>query len=133
MELFAGLEDTDEASLFLQETAIDFARTVLIPSTITVDTIISSTIGTPNGFSELICTINSSVTVTVLDGSSWLIGSAIPSSQEDVFSIILEPGNDESFNAFHDHSLSEWKNIWSTQHQNTDPFPTIFISLTNKL
>jgi len=132
-ELFAGLEDTDEASLFLQETAIDFARTVLIPSTITVNTIISSTIGTPNGFSELICTINSSVTVTVLDGSSWLIGSVIPSSQEDVFSIILEPGNDESFNAFHDHSLSEWKNIWETQHQNTNPFPTIFIPLTNKL
>ncbi len=132
-ELFAGLEDTDEANLFLQETAIDFTRTITVSSTITVDTTISSVTGRPNGFTELICTINSSFTVTVLDGSTWLIGDIIPSSQEDDFKILLEPGNDESFDAFHDHSLSEWKDIWDTQHQNTDPFPTIFTSLTNRL
>jgi len=131
-ELFAGLEDTDEASLLLQETSIDFTRTVSIASTITVDTTISSVTGRPNGFTELTCTINSSFTVTVLDGSTWLIGE-LPSSQEDDFKVILEPGNDESFDAFHDHSLSEWKDIWDTQHQNTDPFPTIFTSLTNRL
>jgi len=132
-ELFAGLEDTDEAGLFLQETAIDFTRTITISSTITVNTTISSVTGRPNGFTELICTINSSFTVTVLDGSTWLIGDIIPSSQEDDFKILLESGNDESFDAFHDHSLSEWKDIWDTQHQNTDPFPTIFTSLTNRL
>ncbi len=132
-ELFAGLEDTDEANLFLQETAIDFTRTITISSTITVNTTISSVTGRPNGFTELICTINSSFTVTVLDGSTWLIGDIIPSSQEDDFKILLESGNDESFDAFHDHSLSEWKDIWDTQHQNTDPFPTIFTSLTNRL
>ena len=132
-ELFAGLEDTDEASLFLQETAVDFSRTLLIPSNITVDTTISSIPATPNGFTELICVINSSFTVTVLNGSTWFIGTPIPSSQEDAFKIILEPGNDESFDAFHDHSLSEWKGIWDTQHQNTDPFPTIFTALTNRL
>ena len=131
-ELFAGLEDTDEASLLLQETSIDFTRTVSIASTITVDTTISSITGRPNGFTELTCTINSSFTVTVLDGSTWLIGE-LPSSQEDDFKVILEPGNGESFDAFHDHSLSEWKDIWDTQHQNTDPFPTIFTSLTNRL
>ncbi len=132
-ELFAGLEDTDEANLFLQETAIDFTRTINVSSTITVDTTISSATGRPNGFTELICTINSSFTVTVLSGSTWLIGDIIPSSQEDDFKILLESGNDESFDAFHDHSLSEWKDIWDTQHQNTDPFPTIFTSLTNRL
>ena len=131
-ELFAALEDTDEASLLLQETSIDFTRTVSIASTITVNTTISSITGRPNGFTELTCTINSSITVTVLDGSTWLIG-ALPSSQEDDFKVILEPGNDESFDAFHDHSLSEWKDIWDTQHQNTDPFPTIFTALTNRL
>ena len=132
-ELFAGLEDTDEASLFLQETAVDFSRTLLIPSNITVDTTISSIPATPNGFTELICVITSSFTVTVLSGSTWLIGETIPSSQEDDFKIILEPGNNESFDAFHDHSLSEWKGIWNTEHQDTDPFPTIFTSLTNRL
>ncbi len=132
-ELFAGLEDTDEANLFLQETAIDFTRTITVSSTITVDTTISSVTGRPNGFTELICTVNSSFIVTVLSGSTWLIGETIPSSQEDGFKILLESGNDESFDAFHDHSLSEWKDIWDTQHQNTDPFPTIFTSLTNRL
>lgn len=132
-ELFAGLEDTDEVGLFLQETAIDFTRTINVSSNITVDTIISSASGIPNGFTELICVINSSFTVTVLNGSTWLIGETIPSSQQDAFKIILEPGADESFDAFHDHSLSEWKGIWDTQHQNTDPFPTIFTSLTNRL
>jgi hypothetical protein len=132
-ELFAGLEDTDEVGLFLQETAIDFTRTINVSSNITVNTIISSAPATPNGFTELICVINSSFTVTVLNGSTWFIGETIPSSQADDFKILLEPGNDESFDAFHDHSLSEWKDIWDTQHQNTDPFPTIFTALTNRL
>ena len=193
-ELFAALEDTDEASLFLQENTILPEFTVLIPSLITVNTIISSDFERPNGFTEDICiinggvtveiglflknpgitalppgtaflsspistntiissdvtnpnaftevtcTINSSITVTILSSSiwfitifsasTWLIGTA---AQEGEFNIILEPGNDESFDAFHDHSLSEWKSIWNTQHQDTDPFPTIFTSLTNRL
>lgn len=132
-ELFAALEDTDESSLFLQETKILLEFTVLIPSNITVNTIISTISGRPNGFTELICVINSSITVTVLSGSTWLIGETIPFSQEDEFKIKLEPGNDESFDAFHDHSLSEWKGIWDTEHQDTDPFPIIFTSLTNRL
>jgi len=196
-EMFTALEDTDEVSFFLQETAILFDFTVLIPSIITVNTIISSSFERPNGFTEGICTINggitveiglfvsspgitalppgttllsspisintiisndvtnpnaftegtciinSSVTVTILASSiwfistfvasTWLIGNVIPSSQEDNFKIILEPGNDESFDAFHDHSLSEWKGIWDAQHQNTDPFPTLFTALTNRL
>jgi hypothetical protein len=132
-ELFAALEDTDETSLFLQETQILPEFTILIASPITVNTTISSIPGQPNGFTELICVINSSFTVTILSGSTWLIGDAIPSSQEDNFKIILESGNNESFDAFHDHSLSEWKGIWDAEHQDTDPFPTLFTSLTNRL
>lgn len=191
-ELFAGLEDTDEFGLFLQETAIDFTRTITVSSNITVDTIITSNFDRPNAFTDSICTINAGITVEVglfqsnpditfipsatvllsspitidttispnafsvttctinsgvtvtiastsiwfislFSGSTWLIGTPIPSSQQDIFKIILEPGVDESFDAFHDHSLSEWKGIWDTQHQNTDPFPTIFTSLTNRL
>ena len=132
-ELFAGLEDTDEASLFLQETTIDFGFTIVVSSNITVDTIISATPGKPNGFTETMCIINSSFTVTVLNGSTWLIGEVITEFQAADFTIILEPGANESFDAFHDHSLSEWKGIWDAQHQNTDPFPTIFTALTNRL
>lgn len=69
-ELFAGLEDTDEAGLFLQE---------------------------------------------------------------DNSKILLEPSSEGFFQAFHDHSLSEWKDIWDSQHQDTDSFPIIFKSLTNRL
>jgi len=132
-ELFAGLEDTDEAALFLQETTIDYAYTIIVSSDIISDTTISSSPGKPNGFTESICIINSSFTVTVLDGSTWLIGEIIDEFQAADFKILLEPGNNESFDAFHDHSLSEWTDIWDTQHQNTDPFPTIFTALTNRL
>lgn len=132
-ELFAGLEDTDEAGLFLQETTIDFGLTMVVSSNITVDTTISAIPGKPNGFTETMCIINSSFTVTVLNGSTWLIGEVITEFQAANFTILLEPGVNESFDAFHDHSLSEWKDIWDAQHQNTDPFPTIFTALTNRL
>jgi len=136
-ELFFGLEDTDDAALFLQETAIDSTRTITVSSNITVNTTISSVPGKPNGFTETICVINSSFTVTVLNNSVWLIGEAeeeltVEASQGEGAKIILEPGNDSFFDGFHDHSLSEWTGIWDSQHQDTDPFPAIFASLTNR-
>ena len=191
-ELFVGLEDTDEAGLFLQETAIDFTRTITVSSTITVDTIITSNFDRPNAFTENICTINAGITVEVglfqsnpditfipsatvlisspviintlissnafsvttctinfgvtvtisstsiwfislFSGSTWLIDVPIPSSQDDDFKIIIDPGEESSFAGFHDHSLTEWKNAWESQHQSTDVFPELFASLTNRL
>lgn len=131
-QLFIALEDEDEANLFLQETAIDFSRTINVISPVTVDTIISPSVNQPNGFTEDSCTINSGVTVTVLSGSTWLIGAQIPSEQDVNFAIIAEPGNDEYFDTIHDHSLSEWRESWELTHQDTDKFPDVFIPLTNR-
>jgi hypothetical protein len=131
-QMFIALEDEGEVSLLLQETAIDFSRTINVESPVTVDTVISSNPNLPNGFSELACQINSGVTVTVLDGSTWLIGEQIPSAQAPEYAVLAEPASNEYFDTIHDHSLSEWKDAWNSQHQDTDRFPEIFTPLTNR-
>lgn len=131
-ETLIALEDEDVVSLFLQETAIDFALTINIASPVTTNTIISNVPGQPNGFTETSCQINSGVTVTVLSGSTWLIGEQIPSDQDDDYAVIAEPGSEEYFDTFHDHSISEWRTAWEREHQDTDPFPEIFIPLANR-
>ncbi len=131
-ELFIALENENEVDLFLQETTIDFSRTIDVVSPVTVDTVISSTIGKPNGFTEDSCVIDSGVTVTILFGSTWLIGTEIVLGEIEPFKIIAEPGNDEYFDTIHDHSLSEWKDSWESTHQDTDKFPDVFIPLANR-
>ena len=132
-EMFVSLEDEGEIGFLLQETAIDFSRTLNIDSPITVNTTISSDVNQPNGFTENSCVINSGVTVTVLFGSEWFIGPQIPSEQEGEFLVIAEPGNDLYFDTVHDHSLEEWQESWEATHQDTDKFPAVFIPLTNRL
>jgi hypothetical protein len=131
-EMFISLEDEDEIALFLQETAIDFSRTLNIDSPVIVNITISSDVNQPNGFTEDIGVINSGVTVTVLFGSEWFIGSQIPSEQEGEFLVITEPGDDLYFDTIHDHSLEEWQESWESTHQDTDKFPSVFIPLTNR-
>jgi hypothetical protein len=131
-QMFIALEDEGEVSLLLQETAIDFARTINVECPVTTDLTIGSVPEQPNGFTETLCQINSGVTVTVLEGSTWLIGEQIPSAQEPEYAFLAEPASDEYFDTIHDHSLSEWKDAWNSQHQDTDRFPEIFAPLTNR-
>jgi hypothetical protein len=72
------------------------------------------------------------------DGAVFL-QEAAPSSQNTYtasptlqYGFIVEINNPDYFNTVHDHSLSEWKNAWQNEHQDTDPFPEIFIPLTNR-
>ena len=65
-------------------------------------------------------------------GATWYIGNAIPAQNFDNFKITLEPGNDAYFETIHDHSLSEWRNAWEDEHQDTEPFPEILVPLTNR-
>lgn len=51
---------------------------------------------------------------------------------EDSFNIILDPGDDSFYESIHDHSLSEWKEIWSASHQDTDKFPSVLVPLANR-
>jgi hypothetical protein len=131
-ELFIALEDEDDIALFLQETAIDFSRTIDVVSPVLVDTIISSSVNQPNGFTENICIINPGITVTVLFGSEWLIGAQISLEQIAESAVLAEPGSDLFFDSIHDHSLTEWRDSWESTHQDTDKLPEVFIPLTNR-
>lgn len=122
-ETFFELEDID-GSVCLQETEIDAAEIV---GPILVDLVISV-----NSFSETSCEIAAGVTVTVNSGVTWYIGERIPAADYDNFKIILEVGNDAYYDTIHDHSLSEWKNAWDREHQDTDRFPELFVPLTNR-
>lgn len=124
-ELFWELEDSD-GSVCLQETAIDAPN---IDSPVVVDTVIPAFV---NAFTETLCAINPGVTVTVANGATWYIGNIIPDSSFDDFKIILEPGDETYFSTVHDHSLSEWTRAWNSQHQDTDRFPDLLTSLTNR-
>ena len=124
-ELFWGLED-DDGSVCLQETDIIAPE---LESPVAVNTTIAENV---NAFSENFCAINPGVTVTISEGAAWLIGARIPAIQTPNFQILLEPVNDEYFDSFHDHSLSEWTSAWNSQHQDTDRFPSIFAPLTNR-
>lgn len=130
-ELYLGLEDLFN---YLREDAIDPLTTAIFDSPFLVDTLISNIPGKINGFTQTPCEITSGVTVTVLAGSEWLIGitsGSGPAIQEDNF-FLLEYGNDSFLDGIHDHSLSEWRNAWNRQHQQSDKFPDIFIPLTNR-
>ena len=50
---------------------------------------------------------------------------------EDEFLIITDQERD-NFEAFHDHSLQDWKDHWEAAHQDTDKFPPAFIPFTNR-
>lgn len=131
-QLFLALEDF---SLFAQENAVDVANTVEVLSPVTVDTVISNDPLKLNGFTQNICSINSGVTVTVLENSLWFIGAGGNSSVttppgNDFF--LLEFGDENFVNTIHDHVLSDWRDAWIAQHHPDDKFPDIFIPLTNK-
>ena len=130
-EMFIANEDEGDISLFLQETAIDFSRTINVISPVAVNTVISSSVEQPNGFTELLCIVNSGITVTVLSGSEWFIGDQILSEQENEFAVLVDAAP-EFFNNIHDHSLTEWQEHWEATHQDTDKFPGAFIPLTNR-
>lgn len=130
-ELLLALEDF---SLYLQENLIDPATTITVFSPVTVDTVISPDPIRPNGFTEDLCQINSGVTVTVLSSSEWLIGRPTGGGTGAVAgdAFILETDNPQFLDQIHDHTLSEWREAWERQHQQSDRLPDIFIPLTNR-
>lgn len=131
-EMFIATEAEDEIDLLLQETAIDFSRTINVISPVTFDIVVSPSAEQPNGFTELLAIVNPGITVTVLFGSEWLISEQIPSDQEDEFAVIVD-ADPAFFDSIHDHSLAEWQEHWENTHQDTDKFPEAFVPLTNRV
>lgn len=70
------------------------------------------------------------------DGSLWLQenaqGTETPFEQASNFAITCDIADSAYFDGVHDHSLSEWKTAWDRDHQDTDPFPEVFVPLTNR-
>lgn len=132
-QLFIALEDEDVLSYLLQETAIDYSRTLNIDTPVTADITISSDPELPNGFTENSAEINTGVTVTLLEDSTWFIGEPIPSSQADEYRVLAEPTSDEYFNTIHDHSLTEWKESWQEERGPDEGLPGLFDPLINRL
>lgn len=128
-ELYLALEDF---TLYLQDTTVDPVTTVTVDSPVTVDTIISNEPGRPNGFTQTLCEITSGVTVTVLDGSEWLIGEQSGSGVDVANDYFLLEFGEGYLETIHDHTLSEWKDAWIAQHHPDDRFPDLFIPLTNR-
>ena len=127
-----ALEDEDGISLLLEETSIDFSRTINVVSPVLSDIIVSTSIEQPNGFTKDLCVVTPGVTVTVLFGSEWLIGGELSSQQTAEFAVIVD-ASPPFFETIHDHSLSEWRDSWEHTHQDTDKFPELFIPLTNRM
>lgn len=126
-EIFIELEDSD-GSVMLTETDINTTYTVDIESPVTVNYTIPSGF---NGFSELTCTIANTGSVTVPEGSTWLIGEV--ANNRDFAKIICEVGDDLFYETIHDHSVSEWRNAWNATHkEDTDPFPELFVPYANR-
>lgn len=129
-EMVISLEDENQISLFLEETSIDFSRTINVLSPLATDLIISPNVNQPNGYTENSCIINPGVTVTILPGSEWFIGDQI-SAQEDGYAVFVDAAL-PFFDSIHDHSLIDWRERWELTHQDTDRFPDVFIPLTNR-
>lgn len=117
------LEDGD-GSLMIAETSNTSA---VIANPVNANVVIPPNSG---AFSNTICQINNGVTVTVSTNSTWLIGFPLPNNSPN-YAFVLEPAPGY-FDTVHDHSLGEWKSIWSSTHQDTEPFPEILVPLTNR-
>jgi hypothetical protein len=130
-EGFFELED-DDGSVFLLETDIATSTTEFVSSPITTNRTIPADPTALNAYSSFKVQINSGVTVTVTANATWLIGGEIPVEQQDLYKIVLEPGNDAYWDTIHDHSLSEWVDSWERDHQDTEPFPDLLVPLTNR-
>ncbi len=127
-DLFILLEDLDGSKLALED-GIDTANTTTIGPIITVNTVVD---GGFNAFTETLAQINSGVTVTIDEGYTWFIGTAIPPAQEPTDLFLLDPSPTYDPLDNHEHSRSEWVDAWDREHQQTDKFPAVFEPLITR-
>lgn len=121
-EILILLEDLDGSCIALED-GIDTTNTTTIGPIISTNTVIN---GGFNAFTEDVAQINSGVTVTVDEGFTWLIGTAVPPSQEPTNLFLLDLSPTYDILSDHEHSRSEWVEAWEREHQQTDRFPSVF-------
>jgi hypothetical protein len=127
-DLFILLESLTGGFLCLED-GIDISNTQSIGPIVSVDYILPAGV---NGFTETLATIQAGVTVEISIGSTWLIGQSVPVANEPTSKFVLDPSSTYDFNSTHEHSLSEWRQAWDRDHQDTDKFPTVFTPLTTR-
>lgn len=111
-------------NFLLFENAIDGGNTVIIGPTFSINYVIP--VGF-NAYTNPLATIQSGVTVTVSDGSTWFLDQNTVTSTEDA--IMLDMTDNYTGQDQHQHSLSEWQAAWSRDHQQDDHFPDIYLPL----
>jgi len=124
-EVLFELEDSD-GSIVLQEAAET--------STVLDGNITTSVVIPPGSFVVSVSpfTIQATGSLLVSATSVVEIGTPVTPSSANLFGILCDIGDDNYFNTFHDHSLSEWRASWQNEHQETDKFPSLFVELTNR-
>lgn len=110
---------------FIYENDLDVGNSVVIGPTFTSNYALSSGF---NAYTDNLATIQSSATVTIPSGSTWLIS---PSTYPlPVNYILLDYTENYSSQNEHQHSLAEWQAAWQRDHQEDNRFPDLFIPYT---
>jgi hypothetical protein len=127
--IFELLLETGGQDKFVYENSLDTANTLNIGPTVSSDYTLP--VGF-NGYTAFLATIESTVTVTLSDGSTWLIdqGQYDPTAFVNQDFIILDATENYTGQDTHQHSLSEWQEAWERDHQQDNRFPALFIPLT---
>jgi len=123
------LLETGGANRFIYENEISIANTTNIGPTFSVNYTLLPGV---NGLTTILATINSGITVTISENSTWWItDEALLTGPEDyILCDVTEnyTGEDE-----HIHSLHEWQVAWEREHQQDDRFPDVFVPLATSL
>jgi len=118
------LLETGGTNYFIYENELSTGNTITIGPTFSVSYSLPVSF---NGYTSVLATINASVTVTIPLTSTWFISGSTLTLPEDHFLLDLTEhytGEDE-----HQHSLAEWTEAWSRDHQQDDRFPDVFLPL----
>lgn len=112
---------------FIYENEISIGNTSTIGPTFSIDYTLPVS---ENGYTSILATINSGVTVTISDGSTWFISDTVSTNPEDF--ILLDKTENYTGEDLHQHSLHEWQVAWSREHQQDDRFPDVFLPLVTQ-
>lgn len=125
---FKLLLESGGTDFFIYENEISLYNTVVIGPTFTV------TYSLPvnfNGYTSTLATINSGVTVTIPETSTWMISDKTLTQDQNF--ILLDKTENYTGEDEHQHSLAEWTEAWNREHQQDDRFPDIFLPLVTTL
>lgn len=125
LDSFILLEDLD-GSFLVAETTLDFSNTIVIGPSFAVNYTIPTSF---NAYTFDHATINTGITVTIPETSTWWIGFVSPDTN-DKFE--LEPSDSYDIDAEHEHSLTEWTSAWQRERDPDAHLPEIFVPLVNR-